>query len=45
MKIFVLPEKPDQAKKYAHALGDPKNVLKNVTTLLLVRILTVRENL
>lgn len=25
MKIFVLPEKPDQAKKYAHALGDPKN--------------------
>lgn len=25
MKIFVLPEKPDQAKKYAHALGNPQN--------------------
>lgn len=25
MKIFVLAEKPDQAEKYAHTFGKPKN--------------------
>ena len=25
MKYLILAEKPDQAKKYANALGNPKN--------------------